>query len=208
MTINELSNNIYVINLKERVDRKEHIVKELNKIKCNDYILFEGVNGNNIINNTVLKNGMFGLVSTYLKIYDEWKLKKTNTITIIEDDALFIDDFNEKLDEYVKNTPTNWDMMYFGCNHNKHMGIITTQNVNEYTLKLSHSYSAHCLILKDYVFEELISVIKNFTVENDVALANLQKKYNAYSSTITMVSQLPGYSNIENMNVDYNNIIC
>jgi GR25 family glycosyltransferase involved in LPS biosynthesis len=206
MILNDLSNNIYVINLEERLDRKEHIIKELNKIKCNDYTLFNGINGNNINNPTILKNGMFGLVSTYLKMYDDWKLKKTETIIIIEDDCLFIEDFNSKLDDYIKNIPSNWDMMYFGGNHNKHLGI-TTQTINEHCLKLSHSYTAHCIILKDYVFEELISEIKNFRIENDVALANLQKKYNAYSSTLTMVSQLPSYSNIENKNVDYKYLI-
>ena len=206
MNLNELSKSIYVINLKERSDRRDHIIKELNKVECDNYILFDAVNGGEIPNNSRLTNGMFGLVSTYLNIYEHWKNNKTGNITIIEDDCVFVDDFNEKINNYIKYVPDNWDMIYFGGNHNKHMGI-KTENINEYCLKLNHSFTAHCVILKDQVFEHLISEIKKFTIENDVILANLQKVYNAYCSVDVLATQIPNYSNIENRFVDYKHLI-
>jgi GR25 family glycosyltransferase involved in LPS biosynthesis len=206
MNLNELSKSIYVINLKERSDRRDHIIKELNKVECDNYILFDAVNGGEIPNNSRLTNGMFGLVSTYLNIYEHWKNNKTGNITIIEDDCVFVDDFNEKINNYIKYVPDNWDMIYFGGNHNKHMGI-KTENINEYCLKLNHSFTAHCVILKDHVFEHLISEIKNFTIENDVVLANLQRVYNAYCSVNILATQIPNYSNIENRFVDYKHLI-
>ena len=206
MNLNELSKSIYVINLKERSDRRDHIIKELNKVECDNYILFDAVNGGEIPNNSRLTNGMFGLVSTYLNIYEHWKNNKTGNITIIEDDCVFVDDFNEKINNYIKYVPYNWDMIYFGGNHNRHMGI-KTENINEYCLKLNHSFTAHCVILKDHVFEHLISEIKNFTIENDVVLANLQRVYNAYCSANILATQIPNYSNIENRFVDYKHLI-
>lgn len=206
MNLNDLSKNIYVINLKERLDRKDHITQELNKVECNNYTIFEAVNGSKIPNNSRLTNGMFGLVSTYLNIYEDWKNNKTGNITIIEDDCIFVDGFNEKIDTFIKYVPDNWDMIYFGGNHNRHMGI-KTENINEYCLKLNHSFTAHCVILKDHVFEHLISEIKNFTIENDVVLANLQRVYNAYCSVNILATQIPNYSNIENRFVDYKHLI-
>lgn len=206
MDLNDLSQNIYVLNLEERLDRKEHILKELNKINCVDYILVKSVNGHIINNLTRLKNGMFGLVSTYLKIYEDWKTKKTGTITIIEDDCVFVDNFNEEMSIYMENVPSDWEMIYFGGNHNHHFGT-TTQVINPYCLKLSYTFTAHCVILKDHVFEHLILDIKNFTLENDVHLANLQKVYNAYCPVKVLANQIPNFSNIENTNVDYKNII-
>jgi glycosyl transferase family 25 len=206
MNINNLSKNIYVINLKERTDRRSHIESELKKINCSDYKLVEGIDGNTIINQTKLKNGMFGLVSTYLKIYDEWSKKNSDEILIIEDDCLFVENFNEKLEDYIKNVPPDWDMLYFGANHNYNIGL-TTLKINDHCIKLNTSYSAHCVLLKKPVFEELIQNIRNFTVENDVMMATLQKKYNAYSSSEALATQIESYSNIENRVVNYNWLI-
>ena len=72
MTINDLSKNIYVINLKERTDRKNHIISELKKISCINYVLFDAIDGKKLENKTKLNSGMLGLVNTYLNIYNEW----------------------------------------------------------------------------------------------------------------------------------------
>jgi GR25 family glycosyltransferase involved in LPS biosynthesis len=206
MILNKISKNIYVINLPERIDRKTHIIGELNKIGCADYKIFPAINGNKELNPTHLKNGMYGLIKTYINIYEEWKNNKTGTITIIEDDCVFVNDFNEKSEIFYRSVPEDWEMLYFGGNHNNHMGV-TTKNINENCLKLTYSFTAHCVILKDYVFEHLISEIINFNVENDVILANLQSVYNAYCSTEILANQIPNFSDIENRMVDYSDMI-
>lgn len=206
MNINEITENIYVINLKNRTDRKTHIESELKKINCEKYKLIEGINGNTINNPSRLRNGMFGLINTYLKIYEDWSKNDCDDIMIIEDDCLFVDNFNEKIKDYLDNVPSDWDMLYFGANHNYHMGMKTLK-VNDKCVKLNNSFSAHCVILKKLVFEELINNIKNFSIENDVMMANLQKKYNAYSSSEPLTTQIESYSNIENKLVNYDWLI-
>lgn len=206
MKLNDLSNSIYVINLKERLDRREHITDQLKKIDCENYILFEGVNGKKIDNPTKMPSGMFGLIKTYLNMYNDWKKSPKENILIIEDDCVFLDGFNEKLEEYFSNVPNDWDMLYFGANHNYHMGE-KTETINEKCIKLNNSYSAHCVLIKSHVFEELIFGIQTFTIENDVMMANLQKKYNAYSSSETLTTQLVSYSDIQNKVMDYNWLI-
>ena len=197
MKLNNLSNSIYVINLKERLDRKEHITTQLKKIDCENYILFEGVNGKSVENPTRMPSGMFGLIKTYLNMYNDWKKNPQENILIIEDDCVFVDGFNKKLEEYISNVPNDWDMLYFGANHNYHMGEKTI-TINEKCIKLNNSYSAHCVLIKPHVFEELIFGIQTFTIENDVMMANLQKKYNAYSSSEALTTQLVSYSNVSN----------
>lgn len=206
MKLNDLTKSIYVLNLKERLDRREHILNELNKIECDDFILFESVNGKKLNNPTKLKDGMYGLLMTYIEIYEDWKNKGYDSILIIEDDCIFLDDFNKNLESYINNVPKDWDMLYFGGNHNYHMGY-TTEKINDYCMKLTNTYSAHCVLLKDYVFEDLINHLKNMNIENDVMLATLQKKYNAYSPINTFTKQLNCFSDIENTNVNYDWLI-
>jgi GR25 family glycosyltransferase involved in LPS biosynthesis len=109
------------------------------------------VNGNLLTNPTKLKNGMFGLIKTYLNIYEEWSKKYAENILLIEDDSLFVDNFNEKIEDYVNNVPSDWDILYFGANHNYHIGKKTIK-INEKCIKLNNSYSAHCVLLKKKVF--------------------------------------------------------
>ena len=201
MKLQDLSSSIYVINLKERIDRKEHILNELTKIDCDNFILVEGVDGSKIENTSSIKNGAFGLLMTYKNIYQDWKSKGNQQILIIEDDCKFIDDFEKHLNLYVDNVPQNWDILYFGANHNYHIGYKTLK-INNYCIKTNNSYSAHCVLIKPYVFEELISLINTNPLEVDVLMSVLQKKYNSYSSHIPLTTQIPSYSNIENKPVD------
>ena len=206
MNLNELSNEIFVLNLKDRIDRRKHILSEFEKIKCFNYTLFEAIDGNRINNNTNLKNGMLGLVLTYLELYNHWIKNKPDNILIVEDDCVFDPGFPSKLENYIFHVPKNWDMLYFGANHNYHIGN-HTEKINDYCIKLNNSFSAHCVLLKSFVFEELIDTISNLNFENDVALAGLQKKYNAYSPSSPLAKQIESFSNIENRIVNYDWLI-
>jgi len=60
-----------------------------------------------------------GSLSRYLTHYNLWQeiSKKGNdgNVLIIEDDGLPIDSFREMLEEYWKELPKKWDMVYLGC---------------------------------------------------------------------------------------------
>jgi GR25 family glycosyltransferase involved in LPS biosynthesis len=206
MNLNDLSNDIYILNLKSRSDRRQHILSQFEKINCTKYTLFDALDGSLFKNNTRLKNGMLGLVLTYVEIYKNWVKNKSDNILIVEDDCIFNEDFSAKLSVYISHVPKNWEMLYFGANHNYHMGE-KTEAINDYCIKLNNSFSAHCVLLKSFVFEELISIISGLSIENDVALANLQKKYNAYSSSSPLTSQIESFSDIEKCVVDYDWLI-
>jgi GR25 family glycosyltransferase involved in LPS biosynthesis len=203
MSLNKYFDSIYVINLKKRGDRKIHIVEQLSKIQCNNYTLFEGVDGDLIDNPSKLKKGMYGLVKTYINIFDSWVKNKTSNIVIIEDDCIFSGNFNEELFTLMGDIPNDWEMIYFGGNHNLHVGSTQPKKINENIIKLHNTYSAHCVVLKDYVFEELVNRLKNLDIENDVFMSKLQNKYNAYSTSKKITWQLSGISNIEGADVNY-----
>ena len=206
MKLDDLSQNIYVLNLKKRKDRLQHIKNELKKIDCKNYKIYESVDGNSIENKTKLRNGAFGLVKTYLNLHSELTKNNYNDVLIIEDDCVFCENFNHLLENYYNKIPKNWDFLYFGANHNYHIGY-KTELINEEVLKLNHSYSAHCVLIKKNVFDELITNLINPTTQIDVILAKLQSKYNAYSPSKPLTTQLPNFSDIEDKNVDYNWLI-
>ena len=61
-----------------------------------------------------LTPGLVGLHKTFLEIYKKNINKDYGNILIIEDDCVFIDDFEEKFNECIKHIPKDWDMIHFG----------------------------------------------------------------------------------------------
>ena len=100
MKLDDLSQNIYVLNLKKRKDRLQHIKNELKKIDCKNYKIYESVDGNSIENKTKLRNGAFGLVKTYVNLHSELTKNNYNDVLIIEDDCVFCENFNHLLENY------------------------------------------------------------------------------------------------------------
>jgi len=169
--------------------------------------LFEAVDGSTIPNPTSLSAGNYGLLNTYLRIYEDFLKNKTNNIMMIEDDCVFLDNFNDNLKLYIENIPDDWEILYFGANHRTHEGLPPPYKINEYVIKLRSSYTTHCLILKDYVFAELIENLKISPSIVDVMMCKLQEKYNTYSTIRNITFQLPSFSDIENKYCDYNWLI-
>ena len=135
MTLSDLTNNIYIFNLKRRTDRREHIISEMDKIDCKNYQIIEAVDGRKINNNSRLKNGAFGLIMSYILLYDTIKDIPYDNILIIEDDCVFYENFNVLLSKYISQVPSDWDILYFGANHNYHIGY-KTKIINDNVVKL------------------------------------------------------------------------
>ena len=196
--------NIYVINLLRRIDRKLHITEQLQKIDCKSYKIIEAVDGKLEKTNSRIKPGAIGLLKTYFKIHKE--LNKGDYVVIIEDDCVFIDDFNQRLEIFFSNVPEDWNILYFGANHNYHTGS-KTEKINDFCIKLNNSYAAHCVVFKRAFFERLISYLQRSIIEVDLAISHLQPEYPSYSSVPRMTNQLEGYSDIEEKWVNYDWLI-
>ena len=103
------TNEIQVINLKKRYDRKEKMISQFKKHKIDNYNFFEAIDGNNIIESIELKkmfegndfNYRKGVIGCALSHITLWK-QLVNDIqndfyVILEDDVTLLPDFKEIL---------------------------------------------------------------------------------------------------------------
>lgn len=206
MCLNKISNNIFVINLKKRTDRLKHIQNELDKINCDSYHLIEAVDGREINQPAMIRYGALGLVMTYFKIYEQIKNNPTEEIILVEDDCVFSENFCENLDYFLNELPNDWNIIYFGGNHNPTLAPPPVKLTNHVS-KVHHTYSAHCVVLKTKVFFELIEILKTLRYQTDVGLSFLQKKYPSYTTSKKITWQVPSYSDIENKLVNYDSTL-
>jgi len=200
---------VYLVNLDRRPDRLENFKKQVEKYNLGNYERISAVDGltiNLFDFGNKLKSGELGLVLTNLQIIKDAKLKKYKNILILEDDCEFLDEV-EKIEDYFKVLPSDWDMLYMGGNHNTHMGIKGPVVVNEKVIKLHSTYSTHFIGIKDTLFDHIEIILSKHQDPLDVSYVKLQKIFNVYSFYPAIAKQIVDFSDIQNSVTDYNWLI-
>ncbi len=166
---------IFVINLKNRDDRRKHIVELFNKHNISDYSFIEAVNGNNLDNNiinqcrsklqkSIYREGEFGLneigcALSHLKIYKEILSKNLHGAFIFEDDICFIENVNihnisEDVLEFNENNPF---ILRLG-------GIVNAIKYKEYSINNRIIFSAQNKFLDAHAYYINNKAAKNILI--------------------------------------------
>jgi len=203
MKINDFFDKIYCINLDRRTDRWIDAQKEINKHSLN-VDRFSGINGNP--NNNEKLNGAtdgdIGCTLSHYNVIKDAKENDFNQILVLEDDVIFSENLNEKFGEYLKFLPSDWDMIYFGGNHNKHMGN-KINFLNDKIIRLNETYGIHCVAINNSVYDLILNVVSEMKKPIDVYYADIQKSYNCYGFNPSVALQRESFSDIQNKNVNY-----
>lgn len=109
---------IYIVNLKKDEKRRENIIREVKKQNLANYEIVDAVDGNelnqNELNNATFKNkrhfnpwnskmspSQIGCALSHIKIYEKFIKTEFEVALILEDDAIFVRDFNNNLKQLI-----------------------------------------------------------------------------------------------------------
>jgi len=207
--ISEYFDKIYCVNLDRRKERWDECLLEFEKWNIKDVERVSAVDGNNLQMkkySTSMKAGELGLVLTNINIIKDAKEKNYNSILILEDDVVFTNEINN-ISEYMEKLPNDWDMLYFGGNHNTHAGVKPPTVVNDKVCKLHRTYTTHCIGINKNLFDIILSVLSKYRHPIDVEYSIMQKIFKIYSFYPAMALQRVGYSDIQKGVRDYNWLI-
>lgn len=200
--------NVYYINLEERVDRKIFVETELTKMKWK-YQRFNAIKN---------ERGILGCALSHLKIIEMAQENNLDYVVIVEDDIQFLqpEKYNTMLldsKKYFESNNLDYDVLLIATNIlDKVNGVIP---LNNFIYQVKASYSAAGYIVKKHYYDKIIAnykesiklLIENPTIkgkyEFDVYWINLQlvdKWYVIYPRT---VNQRESYSDILNCITDY-----
>jgi hypothetical protein len=203
-----LLENVYYINLEERVDRKVLVETELKKMKWK-YERFNAIKH---------ERGILGCCLSHLAVIEMAKEKDLDYVVILEDDIQFLqpEKYNKMLIDFrnfVESNSLDYDVLLIATNIlDKVSGVIP---INNYIYRVGASYSAAGYIVKKHYYDKIIAnykeglrlLIENTTVsgkyEFDVYWIKLQmvdKWLVLYPRT---VNQRESYSDILNCMTDY-----
>lgn len=173
--------NIFIINLKRRNDRKMNMINNISKLNTN-YEFIDALDGTetSIIkmfdeykNKTnIISSGHFACLLSHIKAIELAKSRKYSNIMILEDDVFFCDDFINKIKK-IKIPP--YDMIYLG-------GITKRKKIffSDWA-KTKNIMGAYAYILNYQMFDIVLKELNKFINYVDLFYMNkIQPNYNVY----------------------------
>jgi GR25 family glycosyltransferase involved in LPS biosynthesis len=180
----------YIINLKERTDRKSYILEEIKKLPLLSYEIIDAI-----------RDETKTCFASHLKCIQLAKDNNLPYILILEDDAMFTNEcvsvFNKALTE-IQNK--QWDMFFLGANLQK-----PATRVSDTLLKLSGAWAAHAYMVHERFYDTILNL--PHICEMDVHYHNLMPNHNIYICDPMIAYQLPSHSDLQDGFRDYNESI-
>lgn len=191
MRVNDYFDAVYVINLDRRTDRMERLDPQLKKLGIK-YTRFSAVDGKA----EGIDPANAGRMS-HQKLISQLNKQKA---LILEDDALFVDNFQERFDEVMPDLPQDWDVLYLGVLLQERIGKLIPVNKHWHRQVVSVGMHAYCVNpdKADYFAQEL----DKYDGWVDVCFRLLADKTKAYVAQPNLVTQFPSFSDLRMTEVD------
>lgn len=232
-SLEKLVDNTFVINLKHRVDRWEHVQKQLENINYSSYKRFDayGTHSNNIPKNYIdningfKMSGWYGNKFSHYGAIDLAKQSNLEAVMVFEDDVIFDNKFIETVDKAILQlNGIDWDWLQFGGNHTAFDGITLKnssidgmeylytedglEKISKNVSRIRKMLTAHAYIIKKNVYDFVLkhAICSELSIDGFYAY-EIHARFNCYCVTPCIASQYPNINDIGNVYVDYNKYI-
>ena len=185
MRVNDFFDKVIVINLDRRTDRMEKLAPQLEKLNI-QYERFSAVDGKQLGINPIVAG-----LQSHLQAMKQIAGQK---VLILEDDAQFVDDFNEKFEKVTQTLPEDWDIFYLGALVPKEVGLVRMVNRHWGIQVLTTGSQAYCI--NPSRLEYFISKLEDYNSYVDIGLRDFAKDLKAYITQPNLVVQFPSYSDL------------
>jgi GR25 family glycosyltransferase involved in LPS biosynthesis len=191
MKVNEFFNKIVVINLDRRTDRMEKLDPQLKELGIK-YERFSAVDAKQLNIDPIVAG-----LKSHLQVI---KNNSGKRVLVLEDDAYFVEGFNEKFDKVMQTLPEDWDIFYLGALVPKDVGQINIVNRHWGLQVLTTGTQAYCI--NPSRLEYFISKLEDYNYYIDIGLRDFAKGLKAYITQPNLVTQFPSYSDLRQKEVN------
>ena len=191
MRVNDYFDAVYVINLDRRTDRMERLDTQLKNLGI-EYKRFSAVDA--------LEENIPPYIAgklSHQKVLEQLNGQKA---LILEDDALFVEGFQESFDEVMEYLPSDWDVFYLGVLLQPNIGKLIQVNKHWYRQVVSVAMHSYCVNPNQADF--FASELDKYDGWVDVCFRLLADKTKAYVVQPNLVTQFPSFSDLRLTEVD------
>lgn len=188
--INDFFDEVYVVSLPERQDRRDTIKCELEEQGIN-FVFFDAIKHD---------NGVVGLVRSMIKLFTEALEKKQKNILVLEDDTTFLFSALPFLKETLPQLPQDYLTFHLGLNLLTH-----PERISNNILRVNQSYSTHSIAYSEEAMRLILDYIKpHETLAYDIFIRDHIQPFRKSYCTIPMLcTQRTGFSDIEGKEIDW-----
>jgi len=153
--------------------------------------------------------GAWGCYKTHLRILEDCLSREVHSVLILEDDAVCVEGFTEKVQTFWQHLPEDWGMVYLGGqNIQERQGL--PRKVNDWVYKPFNINRTHCYGLRSRrMIERAYKHINNFVdwkvphhVDHYFGELHKQMETGLYVPKEWLVAQSEGKSDVSGKNVD------
>ena len=187
MRVNEYFDKVVVINLDRRKDRLEKVDAQLQELGIT-YERFSAVDAKALDIDPIQ-----ACRQSHLQVLEESEGKTL----ILEDDAYFMEDFNERFAQFVELLPEDWHIFYLGA------VLLNSERCINVMVRAMDTSSLHAYCVNPKFKEIALAQGREYPEHIDVAYRLLHRQYRSYAAKPPLVKQYPSYSDIMEKDVDY-----
>jgi len=177
MTINEMFDRVVVINLDRRPDRLNKITKQLNGLGI-AFERFSAVDDGEPVESCK---------KSHQAVLSKARADGLGSILILEDDALFGEDFLSEFEKMRRELPNSWDMLYLGGT------IMNRDPYSNMLIRSKRTLSLHAYAVNSKAFDILLRPSRGHI---DWSYTYLHEQIEAYVCSPALVKAYPSYSDI------------
>ncbi len=185
MKVNDFFDKVIVINLDRRTDRMDKLAPQLEKLDI-QYKRFSAVDAKKLDIDPIVAG-----LQSHIQVMKQIAGQR---VLILEDDALFVDDFNEKFEKVIQTLPEDWDIFYLGALVPKEVGLVRMVNRHWGIQVLTTGSQAYCI--NPSRLEYFINKLEDYNSYIDIGLRDFAKGLKAYITQPNLVVQFPSYSDL------------
>lgn len=182
----------FVINLKHRVDRKEHVIQELQKLQNITYEFITAIEH---------VDPKIGCTLSHQYCINTAKQKNLEHVMILEDDVIFESNVMEVFENAWKHVQKyEWNLLYLGGN----IKDIAT-HVDDHLLRVQSVNTTHAYIIHERFYDVILDLPSEPII--DYQYRKLNATYPMYMCAPMVAYQMPSYSDLQQQHVNYKDIM-
>jgi len=210
--LNQLFDCIHYITLPKRTDRREALEKQLNSLHIKAE-LWTATYGNpwGYLPNMLVAEA--GCLASHYRLLQHLSTLHIKSALVLEDDCVFCDRFDLLFYNFYSRIP-DWEMMYLSVNANEpHPTGKRNLKVKPGILRLNYGLTTAAYGVRGSKIPELIGKIEeNIRNEKrvkpiDVVYAEHHPNLKAYAASPNLITQAPGYSDVQGCWTDYSSMV-
>ncbi len=154
----QLFRRVALINLPSRPDRLRRVCAELNKSgwPFQEPHFVEAVDGALTPAPSAWKSGggAWGCMLSHRAVFEQAIADGVESLLVLEDNVCFVDEFAEKMHEFLGNVPDDWDMLMLGGQHVNVLGRPTLVKPGVY--RCTDCERTHCYAIRGPFMQTLL----------------------------------------------------